>query len=425
MDDESEPRRNLPLFLESGFYRFEDSNAVFVDPVRARNRSLTRFSISPSAYYSRFFESKPCDVANGGSNGRKRKRRANKPLVLNDRERVAAQRHQDARPFLVKAHESLLGATELRSFMLKMRGELAITEDGKSVPPGGPPSFIELGRLWQAPLYEMTLNFFQKNLTGDEGPLIIHSKEQKVLPIFDNLVQNETKDDLEAEFLGSQYVIPRESCFYMSDLQQIHKMIPVEGDARFHLIVIDPPWENGSAQQKLRYPTLPNKYMLSLPVQQLAHREGALVALWVTNREKLRNFVEKELFPAWGVKFLATFYWLKVKSDGSLICDLDLFHHRPYECILLGFCDKEDMDRRDLSRLSNIQDKRVLISVPGEYSRKPPIEELVLEYIPGTKPARCVELFARDMRAGWLSWGNEPLHFQELRYFQKRDADDV
>lgn len=47
------------------------------------------------------------------------------------------------------------------------------------------------------------------------GPLIIHSKERKVLPIFDNLVHNGTKDDLEAEFLGSQYVIPRESCFYM------------------------------------------------------------------------------------------------------------------------------------------------------------------------------------------------------------------
>ena len=36
------------------------------------------------------------------------------------------------------------------------------------------------------------------------------------------------------------------------------------------------------------------------------------MALWVTNREKLRGFVEKELFPAWGVSYLATFYWLKV-----------------------------------------------------------------------------------------------------------------
>jgi hypothetical protein len=30
-----------------------------------------------------------------------------------------------------------------------------------------------------------------------------------------------------------------------------------------------------------------------------------------------------------------------VKSDGSLINDLDLFHHRPYECLILGYCHRE------------------------------------------------------------------------------------
>lgn len=61
-----------------------------------------------------------------------------------------------------------------------------------------------------------------------------------------------------------------------------------------------------------RYPTLPNKHFLSLPIKQLTHTSGALVALWVTNREKLRKFVENELFPAWGVRYAATLYWLKV-----------------------------------------------------------------------------------------------------------------
>lgn len=68
-----------------------------------------------------------------------------------------------------------------------------------------------------------------------------------------------------------------------------------------------------------RYPTLPNRYFLSLPVKQLTHAEGALVALWVTNREKLLNFVEKELFPAWGVKYAATMYWLKVDPNLHLL----------------------------------------------------------------------------------------------------------
>ena len=30
-----------------------------------------------------------------------------------------------------------------------------------------------------------------------------------------------------------------------------------------------------------------------------------------------------------------------MKADGSLISELDLFHHRPYECLLVGHCRGE------------------------------------------------------------------------------------
>ena len=45
------------------------------------------------------------------------------------------------------------------------------------------------------------------------------------------------------------------------------------------------------------------------------------------------------------------------------------------------------------------------------------IVDLLLEHAPGPKPSRCIELFAREMTAGWISWGNDPLHFQESKYF--------
>ncbi|XP_035544434.1 methyltransferase-like protein 2 isoform X2 [Juglans regia] len=414
----------LSTFLNSGIYQFENSNAVFIDPVRVMNRSYTHFQVSPSAYYPRFFESKALAQESrvSSSSSRKRKRKEKKPHSLNDREKAAEQRHQEARPFLLKAHKCLLRATALLELMSNMRSDSeSLQECGDLVSPSVPQqSFVELGQDWHAPFYEIILDFHQyEKLNVDKGSMIMQYSEQKVHPLFNNLVLNETGDDVEAEFLSSRFVIPRKSCFLMSDLEQIHSLIPAESCCGFNLIVVDPPWENGSARQKSRYPTLPNRYFLSLPIKQLTHADGALVALWVTNREKLRGFVEKELFPAWGVTHVATFYWLKVKADGSLINDLDLFHHRPYECLLLGHCHREAMDSECLSKFKPVQHNQIIISIPGAYSRKPPIGGLLPEYFPGFKPTRCIELFAREMTSGWTSWGNEPLHFQDLKYFNR------
>nr|GEX59555.1 methyltransferase-like protein 2 isoform X1 [Tanacetum cinerariifolium] len=237
--------------------------------------------------------------------------------------------------------------------------------------------------------------------------------EKRIIPAFGSLVANETRSDMEADFLNHRYIIPKQSSFYMSDLKQIHGLIPGKRDHGFNLILIDPPWENSSASQKLKYPTLPNRYFLSLPITRLAHADGAL--------EKLRIFVEKELFPKWGVKYMATHYWLKVKADGSLIGELDLFHHRPYECLVLGYCHGKDEDAGCFSRPNSIPDAQVFITIPGYYSRKPPVGEMLRKYIPGTAPAHCLELFARELQAGWTSWGNEPLRFQDTRYFSKID----
>lgn len=89
---ESETSKKLSEFLNSGIYRFENVNAIFLDPVRVLNRSYTQFRVSPSAYYSRFFETK-CP-AQHTSPSRKRKRKEKNPPALNEREQVADQRHQ-------------------------------------------------------------------------------------------------------------------------------------------------------------------------------------------------------------------------------------------------------------------------------------------------------------------------------------------
>lgn len=38
---------------------------------------------------------------------------------------------------------------------------------------------------------------------------------QRVVPVFDNLVDNERSNDIEAEFLDHKYILPKKSCFCM------------------------------------------------------------------------------------------------------------------------------------------------------------------------------------------------------------------
>lgn len=103
----------LSTFFDSGIYRFENSNAVFIDPVRAMNRSYTRFRVTPSAYYPRFFDSKPAgQESKVSSNSRKRKRKEKKPHALNEREKIADQRHQ----VFTKSHRFLFPRKNCRKF---------------------------------------------------------------------------------------------------------------------------------------------------------------------------------------------------------------------------------------------------------------------------------------------------------------------
>jgi N6-adenosine-specific RNA methylase IME4 len=54
--------------------------------------------------------------------------------------------------------------------------------------------------------------------------------------------------------------------------------------------------------------------LLDLPLTNLMHA-GSLVALWVTNNERLEDFVQTMLFPAWNVTSVARWHWLKVSMQ--------------------------------------------------------------------------------------------------------------
>uniref|UniRef100_A0A7C9F6P8 Uncharacterized protein n=1 Tax=Opuntia streptacantha TaxID=393608 RepID=A0A7C9F6P8_OPUST len=109
-------RNRLSAFLESGIYEFPNSNAVFIDPLRILNRKYSRFRVSPSAYYSRFFnpkfDSQPlqkekdeAEKSRVSANSLKRKRNQQKKIkqhyALNEKELLAEQRHHVQIPLIL------------------------------------------------------------------------------------------------------------------------------------------------------------------------------------------------------------------------------------------------------------------------------------------------------------------------------------
>lgn len=82
---------------------------------------------------------------------------------------------QEAKPFLLKACESLRRATDLLEVISKLRdGSDSGSSSSKSRGSGSSSStvehsFIELGRVWQAPLYEITLKFHPSNDRNEAG----------------------------------------------------------------------------------------------------------------------------------------------------------------------------------------------------------------------------------------------------------------
>ena len=195
-----------------------------------------------------------------------------------------------------------------------------------------------------------------------------------------------------------------------------------------------------------------------LPLRQLCHPAGALVALWVTNRERIRRYVEHELLPAWGcvlhalacfghcfvaatrptdlhrahrLELVAEWHWLKVAADGSPALPLrggGAGCRRPYEPLLLL-----RSAAAGASAAPPVPRRAVLLAPPGAHSRKPRLLRLLRPFAPcsdggdgaaeggeGITPQQpsaldACELFARELCADATSWGNEPLRFQSLQ----------
>ena len=239
--------------------------------------------------------------------------------------------------------------------------------------------------------------------------------------IFKRMIRNNSQKSCLLSAFGDSFIIPQKSSFVISDIADIQYLVSF--NRQYDLIVVDPPWENKSLKRSKRYYWLDHTDMESIPISTLL-KPGGIVAVWVTNKQKLIDFVTGDLFRKWNLNLAGVWYWLKVTTNGEYVFPPDSIHKKPYEPLIIGRHNPDRIVKSGKSFSHDISSsqgmalpfEKFICSVPSRiHSQKPPLNEVMQPFLP--KEPSCLELFARSLIPCWTSWGNETIQFQSIRYF--------
>src|SRR3990172_12663279 len=172
---------------------------------------------------------------------------------------------------------------------------------------------------------------------------------------------------------------------------------------KFGTILADPPWKFINRTGKMapehkrlfRYPTMTNDEIKALPVENLALLKAHLY-LWVPNALVQLGL---EVMNLWGFTYKTNLICYKVrKVGGPDRRGVGFYFRNVTETVLFGV-------RGNLRTLApGRRQENIIISQKRGHSRKP--DELY-PIIEACSPGPYLELFARNQRDGWISWGNQ------------------
>ncbi|KAF6842161.1 MT-a70 family protein [Colletotrichum plurivorum] len=216
---------------------------------------------------------------------------------------------------------------------------------------------------------------------------------------------------IEPEAAAAAHFIPEGSAYLCGSIADTREAFITTAPV-FDLMIMDPPWPNKSAKRKTGgYSTVyglkeTRRLLEQIPVA--AHlAEDGIVAVWVTNRPSLVDLLTSPngVLAAWGLEVVAEWIWIKITSQGEPIFDTGSSWRKPWERLIIA-------RRRGSARKIP---QRVLAAVPDVHSRKPNLRCLFEDLLP--RGFVGLEVFARNLTAGWWAWGNQVLRFQEPRYW--------
>jgi N6-adenosine-specific RNA methylase IME4 len=173
----------------------------------------------------------------------------------------------------------------------------------------------------------------------------------------------------------------------------------------FKTILIDPPWETPGGGKSKRgsdrhYNLVKTKDLPDLIMNSgvwVIH-EDAHLWLWTVN-SKLEDalWLMKEL----GFRYVTNAVWVKIRNE-KLQFGLGRYMRGSHELLLFGVKGKAHLP--EVAPLSVFGDLSVLVAERSQHSSKPIDQYDLIEQI-SAEPR--LEIFARNKRCGWASWGDQ------------------
>jgi N6-adenosine-specific RNA methylase IME4 len=170
------------------------------------------------------------------------------------------------------------------------------------------------------------------------------------------------------------------------------------------LILADPPWRFRTWSETNQQKSASKHYSLMeladikrLQVNRLAQKD-CLLLMWGIFAMLPQCL---EVMAAWGFTYKSALAWRKTTASGKVRWGTGYWARSMHEPVLIGTLGKPRV-----KAFPSLFD-----GIAREHSRKPDeFFALVEKY---AAPASPVELFARESRPNWRSWGNETRKFNE------------
>ncbi|EAW11218.1 MT-A70 family [Aspergillus clavatus NRRL 1] len=236
------------------------------------------------------------------------------------------------------------------------------------------------------------------------------------------------------------YLVPPACSFLLCTLPlQVEGPIPgLPPSRKFNLILLDPPWANRSVRRSGHYQVQSRQGMDLLggglgAILKTHIQDGvaapSLAAIWITNAAKARK-AAYDAFSEAGLAVCEEWVWIKTTTRGEPITPVEGVWRKPYEILVIGRKRVSGCEGAGVVR-------RVVAAVPDVHSRKPNLKE-VFERVffaqlrrasapsssAGLVGDTCLsysalDVFARNLTAGWWACGNEALKFNSREWWEQ------